>query len=65
MSAAVPAIERAFQLAKSGRVSSTEEIRKVMKRKGYSPGQVWGRSLGKQLVALIKTARAERNSPPL
>jgi hypothetical protein len=55
---AVTALERAFQLAKSGQVSGLTEIVKALRREGYSANQIEGPALKRQLAALIKTARA-------
>lgn len=51
------ALERAFELASSGRCESVAAIRTVLKSEGYSDQQVTGRSLGKQLTDLIRQAR--------
>jgi len=51
------ALERAFQLAKSGQVSRPSEIRKALDREGYSGNQIEGPALQRQLADLIKTAR--------
>jgi hypothetical protein len=53
----VTALERAFQLAKSGQVSGLTEIVKALRREGYSANQIEGPALKRQLAALIKTAR--------
>ena len=53
----VTALERAFQLAKSGDYKSVSDIKKRL-REGYSVAQVTGRVLSKQLDALIKAAAA-------
>ena len=51
------AIERAFQLAKSGRFASMQELQKALKAEGYSMKQIEGRSLSKQLRDIMSTAR--------
>jgi hypothetical protein len=51
-------LERAFQLAMSGDCKSVSEIKKRLNAEGYSTAQVSGRELSKQLIALIKAARA-------
>jgi hypothetical protein len=51
------ALERAFQIAKSGEVSGLTEIVKALKREGYSPDQIEGPALKRQLANLIKAAR--------
>lgn len=55
----VTALERAFQLARSEECASLTELRKRLKAEGYSDIAITGRALSKQLVALIKMARAE------
>lgn len=60
----VAALERAFQLAKSGRVARIEDIRKQLRREGYDDRAVdGGRSLLSQLRGLIKAARPEAGPP--
>ena len=53
----VTALERAFQLAKSGDYTSVTDIKKRLGAEGYSIAQITGRVLSKQLDALIKAAR--------
>jgi hypothetical protein len=53
----VTALERAFQLARSGQVSGLSEIAKALRSEGYSTGQIEGPILRRQLADLIKTAR--------
>jgi hypothetical protein len=53
------ALERAFQLAKSGRVAGLTEIITSLKRDGYSASQIEGPVLKRQLADLIKAARKE------
>jgi hypothetical protein len=55
----VTAIERAFDLARSGMVAGIEDIRANLKKEGYSPSAIEGRTLHKQLRALISAARAK------
>ena len=57
MDHSVTALERAFQLAKSGKCSSLADLKKQLRAEGYSIAQITGRTLAKQLVALIKMAR--------
>ena len=60
----VSALERAFQLARSG-VANVEDIKKRLKREGYDVSSAYsGRSLRSQLRDLIKAARLERGVPP-
>ena len=51
------ALERAFQLARSGEVSALSEIRRTLHREGYSGNQIEGPTLKRQLTGLIKAAR--------
>lgn len=53
-------IERAFELAKSGRYVSAQEIRKVLATEGYQAHQLVGRSLHEQLKELMRAARDAR-----
>jgi hypothetical protein len=50
-------LERAFELAKSGKYPSVEDIGRRLLAEGYSIEQVTGRQLKVQLRALIRTAR--------
>jgi hypothetical protein len=50
----VTPLERAFQLARSGKVSSLDDIRKALKQEGYDPSVVQdGASLKTQLNGLL------------
>jgi hypothetical protein len=51
------ALERAFQLAKSGSVARLTEIASSLNREGYSASQIEGPLLKRQLADLIKAAR--------
>jgi hypothetical protein len=51
------ALERAFQLARSGRVAGISEIVTSLNREGYAASQIEGRLLKRQLADLIKAAR--------
>ena len=51
------AVERAFQLARSGRVAGLAEIATSLNREGYYANQIEGPVLKRQLAALIKAAR--------
>ena len=54
------ALERAFQLARSGQVSNVHDIRKRLKQEGYDARVVdAGRSLQSQLRELIKVAHLD------
>jgi hypothetical protein len=54
------ALERAFQLAKSGHVADLTEIASALRREGYKDDQIEGRLLRRQLADLIKAARSFR-----
>jgi hypothetical protein len=51
------AVERAFQLARSGRVAGLAEIATSLNREGYYANQIEGPVLKRQLTNLIKAAR--------
>jgi len=57
------ALERAFQLAKSGRVAKVSEIGLTLRREGYQADQIEGRLLRRQLGDLIKAARSPERRP--
>jgi hypothetical protein len=58
----VSALERAFQLAKSGEVGGVSNIRAQLRREGYDDRVVEGRSLISQLQNLIKIARSDSDN---
>ena len=51
------ALERAFQLAKSGELATVEAIRSRLKAEGYSVSQIVGKALIKQLRAAAYEAK--------
>jgi hypothetical protein len=51
------AVERAFQLARSGSVVGLTEITTSLNREGYYANQIEGPVLKRQLANLIKAAR--------
>jgi hypothetical protein len=57
MDQGVTALERAFQLAKSGKCHSVTDLKNRLRAEGYSTMQVTGRILLRQLEALIKSAK--------
>ena len=59
MEIGVTAIERAFELARSGASAGIEDIKAALKREGYGASAIEGRSLHRQLRALILAARAK------
>jgi hypothetical protein len=60
MQANTTAIERAFELAKTGRYLTVEEIRNRLLAEGYFAAAITGPQLSGQLKALIETARKTR-----
>jgi hypothetical protein len=53
----VSALERAFQLARSGRLATVDDIKKQLKQEGYEVSSAYaGPSLRSQLRDLIKAA---------
>ena len=54
-------VERAYELARSGRCHSVDEIRTMLMREGYEAVQahLTGPSIKKDLAALCKAATAE------
>jgi hypothetical protein len=56
------ALERAFELAKSGTVKSVGELRTRVSREGYMASQVEGAALGRQLRNLIDKAVGKTES---
>ena len=56
------ALERAFQLAKSGAFLSIQAIKQQLTAEGRSTAQITGQVLSKQLNALIKAAQEQKNA---
>ena len=50
-------LERAFNLAKSGRCRSLREVRQVLRAEGYPDYQLEGKGLINQLQALMQPPR--------
>ena len=59
MNQRMTALERAFQLARSGQVSTVSEIKTSLARDGYSINQLDGPALRRQLVVLIRASRLD------
>jgi hypothetical protein len=57
MDHSVTALECAFQIAKSGDCKSVSDLKKQLLKEHYSLNKIIGRTLFKQLEALIKAAR--------
>ena len=50
----VTAVERAFQLAQTGRYPTVEDIKRHLKKEGYLQHYIEGRSLTRQLREIIR-----------
>jgi hypothetical protein len=59
MNQRMTALERAFQLARSGQVLTVSEIKTSLGREGYSTNQLDGPSLKRQLTGLIRARRLD------
>ena len=57
------ALERAFELARSGTYSSVSEIKAKLNFEGYYGDQITGRQLAKQLGALIQFSASLNEVP--
>ena len=57
MEANLSALERAFQLARSGQVTDVKDIKAQLKREGYDLGLITGSALIRQLQGVIEAAR--------
>jgi hypothetical protein len=51
------ALERAFELAKSGNVATIDALRRQLKAEGYSDAKVIGKALTTQLRGLIDASQ--------
>jgi hypothetical protein len=56
------ALERAFEIARFGRPRGVSDIRARLKDEGYDEGQILGRGLKRQLLQIIKKARADETN---
>jgi hypothetical protein len=52
------ALERAFELARSGKYPTVDHIRRAVGAEGYLQAQIQGRELTRQLKALIDASQA-------
>jgi len=48
------AVERAFEIARSGRAKSIQEIQKTLDREGYDYRKIYGKALCRQLHEVIQ-----------
>ena len=53
------ALERAFQIARSGKVTSMQELRALLSKEGYTASQVDGPALGRQLREIIRKSQGD------
>lgn len=51
------ALERAFELAASGKCRSIDALRKALKAEGYDQYALYGFAMSKQLLAIMKGAQ--------
>ncbi|WP_189426974.1 hypothetical protein [Devosia pacifica] len=51
-------LERAFELAKSGRYTTNGEIKQVLAQEGYTASQITGPALMRQLRQILIDSRA-------
>jgi hypothetical protein len=56
------AIERAFQLARSGRYASVANLKRTLAAEGYVMGLFSGPTMRKQLEGLIRSAQGALSS---
>ena len=64
MDGKVSALERSFQLARSGRIATVDDIKKQLRQEGYVVSSEYdGSSLRSQLRNLIKAAHLEPSAP--
>jgi len=48
------AVERAFEIARSGQVASIDHLKKLLDREGYDQHQIYGKALCRQLCEVIR-----------
>ncbi len=53
-------LERAFEIARSGKANTTSDIRKVLKSEGYSEDGLYGPFLLRQLRILMKLSAGKK-----
>jgi hypothetical protein len=58
----VSMLERAFELAKSGRYDNLHQLKADLRAEGYITDSITGRQFTKQLGDLIRTARRSRKA---
>ena len=55
------ALERGFELAKSGSCAAVDDIKRQLRAEGYSTAQITGGALSRQLTALIKAGQKKEH----
>jgi hypothetical protein len=63
----ITAIERAFEIARSGVARNVDEIKKRLREEGYDQDQIYGKALSRQLMEIARLAQVEsklKNTPP-
>jgi hypothetical protein len=58
------AMERAFQIARTGQASGLPELIASLRREGYATDQIQGPALRRQLTSLIRAARRHLEASP-
>jgi hypothetical protein len=58
------AVERAFELARSGQCQNIDQIRSKLSREGYDQDQIFGRELSRQLNEALRQAKQPKGRPP-
>ena len=56
------ALERAFEIARSGNANNIDELKKTLASEGYPLSSLTGRTLTNQLLTLIKARQAMREA---
>jgi hypothetical protein len=62
MQGGVSVTERAFQIARSGSVSTVSDVKRALHREGYDANELQARNLFRQLHAVIRAER-QREKP--
>lgn len=55
------ALERAFELARTGKFRSVTDLRNAINREGYAGSQIAGPALARQLSEIMKAASAPQS----
>ncbi len=60
----VSAVERAFEMARSGSCKNIDQIRSILSREGYEQDQIFGLQLSRQLNQALRQAKSKPRSRP-